>query len=63
MTGPTSWSKFLRNIFTKALDPSLGVNQMWTKSNDHAPKVNVLIFNFFNFFYMSKKGRFEKNKV
>jgi hypothetical protein len=26
------------------LGPSIGVNQMWTKRNDHATKVNVLIF-------------------
>jgi hypothetical protein len=38
------WSAFLENQFIKSLGPSLGVNQMWTKRNDHALKVNVLIF-------------------
>ena len=32
------WSDFLKNQFTKPLGSSLGVNQMWTKRNDHAPK-------------------------
>ena len=40
----TSWSNihgpifFKKNQYTKPLGPSLGVNQMWTKENDHAPK-------------------------
>ena len=38
------WSDFLRNQFIKPLCPSLGVNHMWFKRNDHAPKVNVFIF-------------------
>ena len=42
--GVTWWSNFLKNHFTKPLDPSLGVNQTWTKRNDHAAKVNVLVF-------------------
>ena len=33
-----AWSHFLINQFTKPLGLSLGVNQMWTKKNDHAPK-------------------------
>ena len=41
------WFDFLKNQCTKHVDPSLGVNQMWTKRNDHAPKANVLIFFFF----------------
>jgi hypothetical protein len=48
--GPTWWSNmhgpiyFLRNNqFTKLLGPALGVNWMWTKRNDHAPRVNVPI--------------------
>ena len=54
--GPTWWSNMhglisLKNQFTKPLGPSLGVNQMWNKRNDHAPKVNVLIF----LIYMLKK--------
>ena len=31
-------STFLKNQFTKSLGPSLGVNGMCTKRNDHAPK-------------------------
>jgi hypothetical protein len=42
--GPTSMVLSSKNQFTKPLGPSLGVNRMWTKRNDHAPKVNVLIF-------------------
>jgi hypothetical protein len=30
--------RLLEKIVLKALGPSLGVNQMWTKKNDHAPK-------------------------
>ena len=51
--GLFSWSDFmvwiLKNPFTKPLGPSLGVNQMWTKRNDHAPK--------------SKKGQLKKFQV
>jgi hypothetical protein len=41
--GPTWWSNFhglIEKIHqsTKLLGPSLGVNWMWTKRNDHAPK-------------------------
>ena len=32
------WSNSLKTQFTKPLGPSLGVNQMRTKRNDHAPK-------------------------
>ena len=32
------WSDFLKYQFTKPLGPSLGVNQMWTKRNNHTPK-------------------------
>ena len=35
---PTSMIWLLKNIVLKALGPSLGVNRMWTKKNDHAPK-------------------------
>ena len=43
--GPSSWSNFhgltsLKN-YLLAFGPSQGVNQMWTKKNDHAPRVNV----------------------
>ena len=36
--GPTSMVRLLKKIVLKALDPSLGVDQMWIKKNDHAPK-------------------------
>jgi hypothetical protein len=34
------WTHFLKkkNQFTKPLGPSLGVNRIWTKRNDHASK-------------------------
>ena len=35
---PFPWSDFLRNLFTPPLGPSLAVNSIWTKRNDHAPK-------------------------
>ena len=41
-----SWSDFLKNQFTKPLGPSLIVNRMWTKRNDHAP--NNECVDFFN---------------
>ena len=49
--GLASWSKFhdlnsLKNQFTKLLGPSLGVNRMWTKSNDRALKNQCV--DFFN---------------
>ena len=34
--GPTSMIRLLKKVVLKALDPSIGVNQMWTKKNDHA---------------------------
>ena len=53
----TSWSNFhspifeeKQNQFTKCLGPSLGVNRMWTKTNE--------CVDFFNI--CSKKGSFEK---
>ena len=46
------WSDFLDNRFTKPLGPSLGVNQMWTKKDDHAPKSECA--NIFK--YISKNG-------
>jgi hypothetical protein len=53
------WSAFLKNQFTKPSGPSLGVNQMWTKRNDHAPKNWMCSL----FKYMPEKGIFEKNQV
>jgi hypothetical protein len=45
LDGPTFMVRVLEKIkFTKSLSPSLGVNRVWTKRNDHAPKMNVLIF-------------------
>jgi hypothetical protein len=32
------WSDSFKNQFTNILGPSLGVNQMWTERNDHAPE-------------------------
>ena len=40
--GLSSWSDFLKKLVLKALGPSLGVNRMWTKKNDHAPKRTFL---------------------
>jgi hypothetical protein len=31
--------QLLKKSVLKVLGPSLGVNQMWTKKNDHAPKI------------------------
>jgi hypothetical protein len=53
-----SWFKSLNNQFTKPLSPSLGVNRMWTKRSDHAPKSECADF----IQYMVKKGSFE-NKL
>jgi len=49
------WSDFLKHQFTKPLGPSLGVNQMWTKRNDHAPKNKCV-----DFFIDVEKGSIEK---
>jgi hypothetical protein len=48
--------RFLKkHQFTKPVDPSLGVNQMWVKRNDHAPKKWMCwCFNM-----CPKKGTFE----
>jgi hypothetical protein len=48
-----SWSEFLKKIFTKPLGPSLGVNRMWTKRNDHAARSGCD-----DFFYASPKRAF-----
>ena len=37
VNGLSSWSEFIK-IVLRALGPSLGVNRMWTKKSDHAPK-------------------------
>ena len=56
--GPTSMVWFLIIIIiiiTESLGPSLGINWMWTKRNDHAPRTECVDF----FWYMPKKGIFE----
>ena len=36
--GPRSWSDFFTKNSIESLGPSLGVNRMWAKKNDHVPK-------------------------
>ena len=48
---PMVWLK--TNSIYKAFGPSLGVNWMWTKRNDHPQKLNVVIF-----FIYAQKGQF-----
>ena len=36
--GPTSMVRLHKILVLRALGPSLGVNRMWTKKSDHAPK-------------------------
>jgi hypothetical protein len=50
---------FKNNKFTKYLGPSLGVNQVWTEINDHAPKNECANF----FYHIPKKGSFGKKKT
>ena len=55
------WSDLLKtNQFTKPLGPSLDVNRMWTKRNDHAPKSECAYLNFY--FNMYQKGQFWEEK-
>ena len=35
---PLSMVRLHEKLVLRALDPSIGVNQIWTKKNDHAPK-------------------------
>ena len=46
--GLFQWSKFmvrlLEKYVLKALGPSLGVNQVWTKKNDHASESECVDF-------------------
>ena len=54
------WSNSLgpilkKTLSTKYLGFSLGVNRMWTKRNEHAPKSKCADF----FKYIPKKGKFE----
>jgi hypothetical protein len=32
------WSDLIKNLVLRAMGPSLGVNQMWTKRKDHGAK-------------------------
>jgi hypothetical protein len=41
---PFSWSDFLKNQSLKFLGSSLGVNRMWIKKNDHAPRSACVVF-------------------
>jgi hypothetical protein len=50
--------RLLKKIVLKGLGPSLGVNQMWTKKNDHAPKNEGA-----DFIIHAQKGHFWKNKI
>ena len=36
--GLTSMVRLHKKLVLRALGPSLGVNRMWTKKNDHTPK-------------------------
>jgi hypothetical protein len=48
-----------KKLVLRALGPSLDVNQMWTKNNDHAPQNEGI-----DFFYASpKKAILRKNQV
>ena len=49
--------RLLKNLVLKALGPSLGVNQTWTKKNDHAPKSERV-----DCFSTCSKGQFWKEK-
>ena len=42
--GSTSMVRLLEKSVLKALGPSLGVNRMWTKKNDLAPKSECVVF-------------------
>ena len=60
--GPNSWSNFhvrlLKILVLKASGPSLGVNQMWTKKNDHTPKNKCA-----DFLNECPKRAFSKQKI
>ena len=49
------WSNFHGLVSQKSLGPSLVVNRMWTKRNDHASESACADI------YMSKKGSFEND--
>jgi hypothetical protein len=56
---PMVQSILKNNQFTKYLGPSLGVNQVWTKINDHVPENECANF----FYHIPKKGSFGKKKT
>jgi hypothetical protein len=48
-----------KKLVLRALGPSLGVNRMWTKKSDHAPKSEGV-----DFLIHAQKGQFwKKNQV
>ena len=54
-----SWSDFIKKIILRVFNPSLGVNRMGTKKNEHALKsefVDLIIIH-------ARKGQFRKKKV
>ena len=53
---PTFMVRLLKKSVLKALGPSLGVNRMWTKKNDHASKSECADF----FLIRAQKGQFKK---
>ena len=57
--GPTSMVWHHKKLVLRALGPSLGVNQMWTKKNDRAPKSEGV--DFFNTY--PKRTNLKKNQV
>ena len=59
VNGLTSVVRLHKKLVLRALGPSLGVNQMWTKKSDHAPKSEGA--DFFNI--SPKRAILEKNKV
>jgi hypothetical protein len=59
LDGSTFMVRFSKYQFIKSLGPSLGVNWMWTKKNDHAQKVDVLIF----LKYTPRNGSYKTNQV
>ena len=74
--GPISKPK--KNQFTKPLGPSLGVNRMWTKRCDHAPKTllcliyvqkreklqvwSIFVFSCLHFFSSLKQIKIKESK-
>ena len=55
-SGPSFMVRLLKKIGSKFLGPSLGVNRMWTKNNDHAPKCECVDV----FLIHARKGQFWK---